>query len=38
MYAFLILALSIVASNRGLVPINKIKSESSILLIDELKI
>ena len=37
-YDFLILALSIVASNLGFVPIKRIKSDSSILLIDELKI
>jgi len=37
-YAFLILALSMVASNLGLVPTKRIKSESSITLNDELKI
>ena len=37
-YSFLILALSMLASNLGLVPTNKIKSELSIFLIEELKI
>ena len=35
---FLILAFKIVASNLGFVPIKKIKSDSSIPLIDELNI